>query len=69
MNYGSTGKSYIEEFGSRVTGFEIPEGVKDWISHFCSINVDQIEWTPGWLPVKEIVYMPSTGPFFLPMDL
>ncbi|XP_009600317.1 uncharacterized protein [Nicotiana tomentosiformis] len=69
MNYRSTRKNCIEEFGTRVTGFEMPEGVKDWISRLRFITADKIEWTLGWLPIDEIVYMPVTGPYFLLMGL
>nr|XP_033510973.1 uncharacterized protein LOC117275762 [Nicotiana tomentosiformis] len=69
INYGSTGKNCIEEFGTRVIGFEILKGVKDWITRLRSTTVDQIEWTLGWLLVDEIVYMPATGPYFLLMGL
>ncbi|XP_070048922.1 uncharacterized protein [Nicotiana tomentosiformis] len=69
MNYGSTGKNCIEEFSARVTGFEMPKGVKDWITRLQSTTADQVEWTLGWLPVDEIVYMPATGPYFLLMGL
>ncbi|XP_070053530.1 uncharacterized protein [Nicotiana tomentosiformis] len=63
------GKNFIEEFGTRVTGFKMPKGVKDWITRFRSTTADQIEWTLGWLPVDEIVYMSATGPYFLLMGL
>nr|XP_016457261.1 PREDICTED: uncharacterized protein LOC107781129 [Nicotiana tabacum] len=69
MSYGSTEKNCIEEFYTRVDGFNLPKGVTEWISHLSSITADQIEWTFGWLPIDEIVYMPTTGPHFLLMGL
>lgn len=69
MNYGSTGKNCIEEFGTRVTGFEMPERVENWVARLRSTTTDQIEWTLVWLPVDEIVYMPATGLYFLLMGL
>ncbi|XP_070011988.1 uncharacterized protein [Nicotiana sylvestris] len=69
MNYGSTGKSCIGEFYTRVDGFNIPEGVIEWISCLCSVTANQTEWTLGWLSVDEIIYMPATGPHFLLMGL
>ncbi|XP_019241565.1 PREDICTED: uncharacterized protein LOC109221545 [Nicotiana attenuata] len=67
MNYGSTGKSCIGEFYTRVDGFSMPERVTEWISRLRSVTANQIEWTFGWLPVDEIIYMLATGPHFLLM--
>ncbi|XP_019239902.1 PREDICTED: uncharacterized protein LOC109219889 [Nicotiana attenuata] len=69
MSYGSTEKNCIEEFYTRIDGCSLPEGVTEWISRLRSITADQIEWTFGWLPVDEIIYMPAIGPHFLLMGL
>ncbi|XP_070008308.1 uncharacterized protein [Nicotiana sylvestris] len=69
LNYGSTEKSCIEEFYTRVDGFSMPEGVTKWISCLHSVTANQIEWTFGWLPIDEIIYMPTTGPHLLLMGL
>ncbi|XP_070019475.1 uncharacterized protein [Nicotiana sylvestris] len=69
MNYGSTGESYIGEFYTRVDGFNMPEGVAEWTSCLFSVTANQIEWTLGWLPIDEIIYMPAIGPHFLLMGL
>ncbi|XP_019241362.1 PREDICTED: uncharacterized protein LOC109221342 [Nicotiana attenuata] len=69
MSYGSAEKSCIEEFNTRMSRFKLPEGFGDWVSRLRSITARQIEWTLGWLPVEEIVYMPATGPYFLLMGL
>ncbi|XP_070008519.1 protein CROWDED NUCLEI 3-like [Nicotiana sylvestris] len=69
MSYGSAEKSCIEEFDTRISGSKLPEGFGDWVSRLHSITAGQIEWTLGWLPIEEIVYMPATGPYFLLMGL
>ncbi|XP_075097487.1 uncharacterized protein LOC142174934 [Nicotiana tabacum] len=69
MSYGSAEKSCIEEFNTRVSGFKLPEGFGEWIARLRAITTGQIEWTLGWLPVEEIVYIPATGPYFLLMGL
>ncbi|XP_070002277.1 uncharacterized protein [Nicotiana sylvestris] len=55
MSYGSTEKSCIEEFNTRVSGFKLLEGFGEWIARLRAITMGQIEWTLGWLPVEEIV--------------
>jgi len=69
MSYRSTDKSCSEEYNKRVSGLRLPEGFEDWVSYLRAVIVVQIDWTLGWLPVEEIVYMPATGPYFLLMGL
>ncbi|XP_075110775.1 uncharacterized protein LOC107804039 [Nicotiana tabacum] len=65
MSYGSMEKICIEEFDTRISGFNLLEEFGDWVSRLRSITAGQIEWTLDWLPVEEIVYMPATGPYLL----
>jgi len=69
MNYGMTGLDCIEEFESRVVGVEFPEGTEAWFAHLSSLTSDKIEWTFGWLPATEVVYMSAKVCYFLLMGI
>lgn len=57
MNYVMTGLNCIEEYENRVVSVEFPEGIEAWFAHLSSLTSDKIDWTFGWLPVTEVIYM------------
>nr|XP_033512586.1 uncharacterized protein LOC117277262 [Nicotiana tomentosiformis] len=69
MNYGLTGLNCIEEYENRVNGHELPEGTEAWFAYLGSLNSNRIEWTFGWLPVNEVIYMSARVCFLLLMGL
>ncbi|XP_075093114.1 uncharacterized protein LOC142172928 isoform X1 [Nicotiana tabacum] len=69
LGYGSPEKTCIGEFYTRIKGVSLPEGVTAWTSFFRTLTANQIQWTLGWFPVEEILYMPATRPHFLLMGL
>jgi len=69
LSHGSSEKTYIEEFYTRINEVCLPEGVSAWTSYFRTLNASQIQWTLGWLPIDEVIYMPAARPHFLLMGL
>ncbi|XP_075084652.1 uncharacterized protein LOC107777302 [Nicotiana tabacum] len=67
LSYGPSDKTCIGEFHTRIDGVSLPEGVTAWVSYFRTLTASQIQWTLGWLPVEEIIYMPATRSHFLLM--
>nr|XP_033509392.1 uncharacterized protein LOC117274261 [Nicotiana tomentosiformis] len=64
MNYGLTGLNCIKEYENRVNGHELLEGTESWFAYLGFLNANRIEWTFGWLPIDEVIYM-SVGVCFL----
>nr|XP_016480572.1 PREDICTED: uncharacterized protein LOC107801716 [Nicotiana tabacum] len=69
MSYGMTGLNCIEEHENRMVGYEFPEGTEAWFAHLSSLTSNKIEWTFGWLPVTEVIYMSAEVCYFLLMGL
>ncbi|XP_075075908.1 uncharacterized protein LOC142162835 [Nicotiana tabacum] len=57
MQYGHRRDNFIKSYEERIKDYKSPEGVEAWISHLRSLIASHIEWTLGWLPVKEVIYM------------
>ncbi|XP_070005449.1 uncharacterized protein [Nicotiana sylvestris] len=69
LSYGSSKKTCIEEFYTRIKEVSLPEGVMAWTSFFRTLTTSQIQRTLGWLPVDEVIYMPADRTHFLLMGL
>ncbi|XP_019248546.1 PREDICTED: uncharacterized protein LOC109227807 [Nicotiana attenuata] len=69
MNYGPSKSNFIESYEERVKDYNSPEGVEAWIVHLRTLKANQIEWTLGWLSVREVIYMSAIKNYLLLMGL
>ncbi|XP_075094652.1 uncharacterized protein LOC107778885 [Nicotiana tabacum] len=69
MSYGPSKDNFIESYEERVKDYNSPEGVEAWISHLRSLNASQIEWTLGWLPIREVIHMSALKSYLLLLGL
>ncbi|XP_019250963.1 PREDICTED: uncharacterized protein LOC109229869 [Nicotiana attenuata] len=57
MSYGSSPNNFITSYEERVKDYNVPEGFEAWVSHLKALKESQIEWSIGWLPKTEAIYM------------
>lgn len=69
LKYGSSQKTCIEEFPTRIDGFRLPEGVAEWVTLLRSVSANQIEWAFEWLPLDEVIHMAAAESYLLLMGL
>ena len=69
MHYGPSKDNFIESYEERIKDYKSPEGVEAWISHFRSLMASQIEWTLGWLLVREVIHMSTLNSYLLLFSL
>ncbi|XP_070050828.1 uncharacterized protein [Nicotiana tomentosiformis] len=69
MSYGLNKDNFIESYEERVKDYNSPEGVKAWISHLRSLNASQIEWTLGWLLLREVIHISALKSYLLLLGL
>lgn len=69
MTYRLGDVSYIEEYESMISGYELLEGIESFFTHLCSLTASQSKWSFSWLSVKEVIYMSTCVCFLLSMDL
>lgn len=69
MNHGLTRLNCTEEYGTSISGYELPEGIEAWFTHICSLNTNQIKWTFSCLSVNEVMYMSADVCFQVLMGL
>ncbi|XP_070015859.1 uncharacterized protein [Nicotiana sylvestris] len=69
MQYGPSNDNFIGSYEERIKDYKSPEGVEAWISHLRSLTTSQIEWTLGWLPVREVIHMSTLNSYLLLLGL
>ncbi|XP_070055535.1 uncharacterized protein [Nicotiana tomentosiformis] len=69
MSYGPSKDNFIDSYEERVKDYNSPEGVEAWISYLRSLNASQIEWTLGWLPLREVIHMSALKSHLLLLGL
>ncbi|XP_070013837.1 uncharacterized protein [Nicotiana sylvestris] len=65
MRYASDGNNFIKKYEERVEDYKPPEGFEVWVSYLRKLRANQIEWTIGWLPVTEIIYMDASKGYLM----
>nr|XP_009796913.1 PREDICTED: uncharacterized protein LOC104243430 [Nicotiana sylvestris] len=69
MSYGSSTDNFIKSYEERVKDYNSLERFEVWVSHLKALIASQVEWTIGWLPVTEAIYMMATKGHLILMGL
>ncbi|XP_019229936.1 PREDICTED: uncharacterized protein LOC109210911 [Nicotiana attenuata] len=60
MSYGSSPDNFITSYEEKVKDYNVPEGFEALVSLLKAFKESQVEWTIGWLPMTEAIYMTAT---------
>jgi len=69
IQYGSKNDNCIESYEERTKNYQAPEGIEAWVSHLKALTANQIEWTLGWLPMREVIHMSTSNSYLLLLGL
>lgn len=67
MRYASDRNNFIKKYEEMVEDYKSPDGFEAWVSYLRKLRADQIEWTIGWLPMTEVIYMTASKGYLMMM--